>query len=325
MLALRIAKEIKREVANGESIVIRGDSPDGPRLWDKHPSIALGHLAGLRVCHKTIHNTKGPNRIHVFTPEAFERKGSNLPREQSLWRYQDFWKFEDLLSSQSLYLSSLEDLADPLEGKPTDSLQQLLSIVESKPDRPARLRLFPTLTKLYRAFYSSCFVNCWHIGDVESQAMWDLCESPRSIAMRTSVGALNGALRRKRHISTWKVHYVDYKAQGTQKADRVLTYQLHPLATHKDNSFRHEREFRVVHFSHLSLVKAMLNARRGKLTHQRDIRLSIPIQSVIDEVRVHPNAPDSFLNEVREALASHIPQARVERSTLPGHGSAVTI
>ena len=318
VLALRIAKEIKQDVANGESIAIRGDRPDGSKLWDKRPSIALGHLAGLRVCHKTIYNIKGPNRVHVFTPEAFERKGSDLPSEQSLWRYQDFWKFEDLLSSQSLHLSRLQDLADPLEGRPTDSLQQLLDIVESNPDRPFGLRLFPTLTKVYQAFYSCCFVNCWHIGDVESQAMWDLCESPRAIAIRTSVGILNQALRRKRHISTWKVHYVEYMAQGTQKADRVLTYQLHPLATHKDNSYRHEREFRIVHFSHRSLSKAIANARRGKLTPQWNARVPIPIQQVIREVRVHPHASDSFLREVREALAFHAPYVKVERSMLNG-------
>ena len=199
-----------------------------------------------------------------------------------------------MLSTKSLYLSCLQDLTDPLEGRPTDSLQQLLDIVESNPDRPFSLRLFSTLTKVYQAFYSCCFVNCWHIRDVESQAMWDLCASPRAIAIRTSVGILNLALRRRRHISTWKVHYVEYMAQGTQKADRVLTYQLHPLATHKDNSYRHEREFRIVHFSHRSLSKAIANARRGKL----NARVPIPIQQVIREVRVHPHASDSFLREV---------------------------
>ena len=317
-LTLRMSKEIAQEVANGEPIVIGGARSGCTKLWDKHPSIALLHLAKLRVCHKTIYNTTGPNRGHVFPAESFERKGSNLPNEQSLWRYQDFWKFEDLLASESLYLSRLQDLDDPLEGKPTDSLQQMLDIVESLKDRPLDLKFPTTLTEVYQAFYSSCFVNCWHINDFESQAMWDLCKGTESVAVRTTVGILNQALKHKRHISTWRVHYVEYMAQGTEKADRVLTYQLHPLATHKDNAYSHEREFRIVHFGLRSLTRAMLNAKRGKSTSQYNARVPIPIQKVIREIRVHPHASDSFLEEVRRIVESHVPYVTVKRSMLSG-------
>ena len=318
-IASRIKEEIEDDVANGELIVIDGQRLNGPKLRDSYPSVALGVLAGLQICHKTIYNTMGPNRVHVIYPEAFERSGLFLPRSMNLWRYQDGWKFVDLLDSGEIYLTSLKSLEDPSEGFPTESLRQLIEIVE-KPDGSSPPTQAPipggSMLDVYEAYYKECCVSCWHISDGESTAMWDLCDSPRSVAIRTSVGDLVDAVEHERYAGTWKVHYLDYKAEGTKQADRVLTYNPKFLATHKDTKYSYEKEFRILYANDERIASRLAYRNHRSLPEREYARINVRLPRILHEIRIHPEADASFAKEIGDLVRDRLPKVQVERSSL---------
>src|SRR5258706_406031 len=51
-------------------------------------------------------------------------------------------------------------------------------------------------------------VNCWHVNEGESAAMWDLYANSKGIAIRSTVGRLKKSLRpEQRKIALCKVEY----------------------------------------------------------------------------------------------------------------------
>ena len=144
-----------------------------------YPHVTFALIAALRVCHETILRPEARFRTHFIDPEVFVRTGKDLREDTVLWRYQDDWKFKDLLETETLYFSGLEYLDDPLEGEPTESLREMIELVES----PSRRFSFSALSFLIRlaqgmrsrfdwhkAFSREVCVNCWHIGHEDAMA-----------------------------------------------------------------------------------------------------------------------------------------------------------
>jgi len=88
-------------------------------------------------------------------------------------------------------------------------------------------------------------VNCWHLNEVESVAMWKLYTSGNDgIAIQTTVGRLKACLSNEpRDIFIAEVQYCDYDALHTLESMEADT--LTPLIT-KRRSYRHECEVRVI-------------------------------------------------------------------------------
>ncbi len=319
-LRVLLMVELERDIAAGKPIKIKARPyPVGHKLIEIYPYMALGYVRGHLPCHETTLNPDEPDHcVHIFPPDAFQRNGSGLPSSLSVWRYQDYWKFQDLLDTQSLYLSRLQDLVDPLEGKPTTALQELINLVELPPLPTPIMAPVLQLSRVLEDIYQSCYVNCWHINNLESQAMWALCSNPRSVTVRTTFGELNETLKEHDHTSVWQVHYLEYQAH--ERADMINIYSPEFIATHKDVKYRHENELRIVHLDRSnflslgSFIRRAWGSKRQVDTSEPCPRIPISLQKVIQEVRVHPQATDRFLNEVRHSVAQVLPQVSVTRS-----------
>ena len=312
-IAIQIAEEIQDDATKGEPIVIEENRRYGSKLRDRYPFIALGVLAGMQVCHQTIRNPSGPDTVHIITPEAFVRSGLDLPRTIALWRYQDYWKFLDLLETEDLYLTSLKSLEDPLEGSPTESLLEMIETVESPEGLPFFLQVLfrrGRMPEIYQAFYRECCVNCWHINEEESTQMWDQCQGPNAVAIRTSVGDLVDAVEHECHAGTWKVHYLDYSV------DRINTYDVKSLATHKDKKYRYEKEFRVVYANDKRVNGRMFNKVRLRLPERESAHIKVNLNRLIREILIHPQADSGFIQEIRDLVRDKLPGIPVERSRL---------
>jgi hypothetical protein len=93
----------------------------------------------------------------------------------TLWRYMDFTKFVDLLARRALWFSRADLLGDPWEGTYTRAnlkkrLAQIGAVAEPS-DEVLRRNLIATERSIY--------VNCWHMNEGESAAMWKLYLSAR--------------------------------------------------------------------------------------------------------------------------------------------------
>jgi hypothetical protein len=113
------------------------------------------------------------------------------PPQAKLWRYIDFTKYVWLLDAHALFFSRADLLGDPFEG----SLSRLN--VELRPQIYAGRILddqLELLAEFRRKLLRTTFVNCWHMSDYESAAMWKLYLRDHGVAIQTTFEALVASL-----------------------------------------------------------------------------------------------------------------------------------
>jgi hypothetical protein len=149
-------------------------------------------------------------------PILYNTGSSYKPRNPHLkvWRFLDFAKFVDMLERKALFFSSVMAFDDPYEGKLPSSFARLILadeiFVEDKRGKDGfvsiRKRLIKSMGK------RSSFVNCWYLGEYESDGMWQLYSNKeRGIAIRSTFKRLVKSIEEDTNpILIEKVKYIDY-------------------------------------------------------------------------------------------------------------------
>lgn len=222
-----------------------------------------------------------------------------LPDETSrLWRYMNFAKLLLLLEQRKLFFVRADLFDDPYEGEWSeagiDVLQQQLLGAESS-ERPRFSQ-----DSLRRSVY----LNCWHMSEYESAAMWSLYSSDlHGVAVTCRFEQLCYALRSTVHeVVGSQVKYCDY----SQEPIAMWRGWMYPFFT-KRASFDHEREFRV-------LLTNRTNENESDPV--RAIGLDIEPSQLIDQLFVHPQAPSWFGDLVEAVAKRYSLSAPVVRSTM---------
>jgi hypothetical protein len=166
-----------------------------------------------------------------------------------IWRYMDFPKFVYMLESQSLFFCRPDYLDDRFEGTwgpaSLQNIEQELTELVKKGrtviggvDRQLQGH------KRSAALMRQCTaVNCWHLSQYESEAMWKLyIYAHQGIAVCSSVSKLIGSFPDDKAllVHVGKVKYIDFDTEPIP-AGNLLTPFLY-----KRKSFEHERELRAV-------------------------------------------------------------------------------
>ena len=227
------------------------------------------------------------------------------------WRYLDLAKFIWLLDNQRLYLASLDSLSDPHEGstprvQATYEDQRLLAMHRYQLVREfgddlgtkkfqAAMPLFIEQNRQMRIKNQKerrqLYVNCWYLGDLESEAMWRLyCPDNNGVAIQTSYSKLVESVANDSELYIGRVTYIDYDAQVIPSGN--LFYPV----MHKRISFAHEQEVR--------LVKIRVPDNWG-LPHEfcpPGIPVDWPLEPTVDAIYVDPYAPEYFYDVVRSVV-----------------------
>lgn len=170
------------------------------------------------------------------------------PDEDKLWRYMDLSQFIYLLSESCLYFSKLREFEDKWEGsfpnamnEPMKEHPEVLWAKQHTNENQA-LEMARTDFKQKQHCYG---VNCWHLNEVESVAMWKLYTSGiDGVAIQTTVGRLKASLALEpRDLFIAKVRYIDHEEE--QVSEPMEADALTPLII-KRRSYRHEREVRII-------------------------------------------------------------------------------
>src|ERR1022692_1387995 len=155
-----------------------------------------------------------------------------------VWRYLDLAKFIWLLENQKLYLSRLDLLNDPHEGTTHRLLAAMRDLQLKEFGGGELLTQIPRINQQSRR---SLYVNCWHLGNTESEAMWRLyCPGENGVAIQTSYSKLVESISYDHSLYIGRVTYIDYESQGFP-----LNNAFYPVM-HKRISFAHEQEVRLV-------------------------------------------------------------------------------
>ena len=141
------------------------------------------------------------------------------------------------------------------------------------------------------------FVNCWHVSDHESDAMWKLYAlAPEGIAMQSTVGNVNECLQP--HNSGQVIYYDpshDVRSPTIFGPQDILF---------KRSSFSWEQEYRfwLDDDELLQKIEAGEEVREDGLSRRRLVGIT-GMPRLIKKIVVAPGASDEFIEQVRVACA----------------------
>jgi len=285
------------------------------------------------------------------------------PSEESkLWRYMGLPKYLSLLQDRSLFFRSLEMVAgsDPFEGTlpasrfvhrkwasiddvPEHIRDKFLRPDESDPEfKLQRLKDIAELRiRQAYAYRRSYFINCWHLSEFESAAMWDIySRRNEAIAIKSSESRFQAAFANAHQdIMGGKIVYGEYADEDFEMDDsNAFTPVLH-----KRNSFSYEQEYRLVYWD-TSVTSKQIRSQNGffrwnghvvpdikdigimnvgrseeeieSLPVQPGYSISCDINALVEAIYISPLAKDWLLNVVKDVSLKYGLEAPVDKSPL---------
>lgn len=201
----------------------------------------------------------------------------------------DFTKFMALLINESLYLSRSDKFEDPYEGTFPEE--------NHKYRREKHKNLVPKeqydfaeklLIDFMKENKKNTFINCWHMNNYESAAMWKLyANTNESISIETDYETLRDNL--PEYV---KLGIVDYKKK------HISERYIFDAIMHKRMSFEHEKEVRIVflasppsNYENFSLVEVN-NEIIG-------LNMKVQLNKIIKKIHISPHADDWFCEVVK--------------------------
>ena len=217
-----------------------------------------------------------------------------------IWRYMDFTKFIDMLKTKKLFFVRVDKLDDdPFEGS-IPWANYLHRIVHNK-NYPEKLEYFRNRSIAMRR---STAVNCWHMNEHESLAMWRLyTTSNEGIAIQSTFKSLVDSFNGPRDdgLIVGKVKYIDYRYEQIPETSFVYPF------LYKRKSFEHERELRAL-IVRLPKEKDKNGGEVVKLDSSQEtiqgdgIKVNVKLEQLIHAVYVSPTSKVWFKELVESIL-----------------------
>jgi hypothetical protein len=267
-------------------------------------------------------------REHIaFVPPA--------PDEQKMWRYMDFTKFVSMLATRALYFSSLKKLSeldDQFEGMLPDKYYEYRTwqTIEDVPEHERlrfrrlnvrtdvplarQLEIFKghreSVVKQFVHLRKTLYVNCWHMNNDDSSAMWSIYASRGSgIAITSSYDLLRASIHTDKALYGGKIEYIDYSKSAP---DEDLIGNILAAPTRKRMSFNFEREFRIVFWDETHVNSNTL----ADIVLPDGCEFRCDLSTLIDEIYVSPKSASWFLELVQSVVQTYGLNKTVKRSAL---------
>lgn len=213
---------------------------------------------------------------------------------QKIWRYVDLTKFLELLNSKSLYFTRLDKFDDIFEGAvplktaqtrkiPKREVNQEVlingEIITRKEFQEDELEDYIEYQKKEREKFA---VNCWHMNDYESAAMWKLyLKSNEGIAIQSNFTKLKEILTKSRfQFFIGTVSYIDYENDKLEFGNSFLPF------VHKRKSFSHENELRAIIPIEAPNNIDNIDFRDGGW------KIKIDLNELIENIYISPESPE---------------------------------
>lgn len=264
---------------------------------------------------QAMNNSQTGAGIELAAANLICREQINPPpdRQSKIWRYLDFAKFVSLLKDGVLVFNRSDKYEDPFEGTlPFVKLQtQEAKILAERLD--TRYHGDKYYNRIARTWV---YLNCWHLNEHESMAMWKLYGYwDESVCIQSTYQLLDAAL--PEDVVLGSVKYIDYGH-----------YQMPPGWVqpffHKWKSFDYENEVRA--------VAANFPISDGELARQIDSRaelseleklnppvkrITVDLNFLVERIYVSPLAESWFVDLVKDVTEKYgLNKSKVTRSAL---------
>lgn len=227
-----------------------------------------------------------------------------------LWRYVDLTRYLDLLQTSELHLARADQMEDSWEGAFGEYTRKMGPVVYGEHWEQIS-RHFPTL---YHWFRSHTYMNCWHVGAVESAAMWKIYVGDgKGIAIRTTAERLKAALVGPDHVTGAQVQYVDYSNTWIPHGNEFWALM------HKRKSFAHEQEYRLMRSWSPEVYETDENnnvTRSAPDIPPPFLREPVNLKILVQAVYVAPDAVAWVESAIRKVTTTYAADIEVRRSDL---------
>jgi len=220
--------------------------------------------------------------------------------EIKVWQYMDFTKLVSLLDSRRLYFTRADELEDPFEGSwPRINVAARQFVGEDIPPkgREKFLEQMCRLGDINKHWPRYIAINCWHMNEYESAAMWRLyLKSDEGIAIQSTYTKLRKSLIDTEKIFLGRIEYIDYDSEHIDARNILGAF------VHKRKSFRHEQEVR-------ALVLKMPTGEGGVdftlETIDHGLQIKVDIETLIERIYVAPSAPAWLADLVKAVITRY--------------------
>lgn len=242
---------------------------------------------------------------------AFEEPGTP---DAMVWRYTNLPKFLLALHSNSLHFARGDQFEDPYEGMLTDYIAK--NIRSSSEE---------TLRMWHQAHVNNRFdtyLNCWHLREHESAAMWKLYGLRNAgIAIRSTFKSLIESLSEATEpIHVGMVHYGDEQLRGDTMPNAFSFWMT------KRKSFEHEHELRAIIWRPRNLVVGTGVQKGGKWSvvgypvatpdTPLGIDVKVRLENLVHRVILSPDTPDWMIEVIQGVVGKYGYAFPIERSRL---------
>src|SRR6266571_5075287 len=157
-----------------------------------------------------------------------------VERDAPIWRYFDFPKFISFLDQRALWFSRANLLGDPLEGSFTRTrAAEREALLRNPPEGRTRAdleRVFRLNESLFAQMPRCTYINCWHLGDHESMALWHGYGGGKyGVAVRSTFGLLDDLLPKEvphglpPQVLIGRVRYIDLASETERVPEEYNT------------------------------------------------------------------------------------------------------
>ena len=168
-----------------------------------------------------------------------------IPKDENckIWRYMDITKLLFTLEKKNLFFSRADKLGDLFEGVwPAKSRKALEELFKMLLNDTNKIEEIVKKHFCYKYLQKHFAINCWHINDHESAAMWNnYLKGKDGIAIQSTFSKLKNSIKSKETVYIGKVKYIDYNTESFERFDNYFYPFLH-----KRKSFEYEQELRAI-------------------------------------------------------------------------------
>jgi hypothetical protein len=216
-----------------------------------------------------------------------------------VWRYMDFTKLVSLVDSSCLYFVRADKLGDPFEGSwPRMNVvaRQLIPDDVPKEGRESFAKAMKNMGGIMKNWPRHVAINCWHMNQYESAAMWKLyLKSDEGIAIQSTYSKLKRSLIDEEKVHIGVVRYIDYEEEWIDASNLFSPF------IHKRKSFEHEQEVRAI----VTKWPTGEPADFSKDTINCGLKIKTDIKTLVEQIYVAPSAPDWFAELVKAVVTRY--------------------
>lgn len=232
----------------------------------------------------------------------------NPPQPQSnekIWRYRSLGQYVTLLDREKLWFTRADQFDDPYEGSVPEPN------IHDRHSKYADKGIQSSIENVYRSLRYLTYLNCWHMNDHESDAMWQLYADGQGVAIISTPAKLKNALNAEK-LEFGEVSYIDYSTERIPEESTIAPFY------YKRAGFKHEREYRVLHRDPEKFPDSGVPIVELGEYQDTGTPFSVEIDTLIEKVLVAPTAPDWLQSTVKSVTDQYGYDFGVEPSRMGG-------